>query len=91
MVGVDFAGCDLNFQEQYGATALFCAAQLGHTDIVQDLVNAGADLDRTDTKGCTPFMGNNITILKPLSATYIIPYIWLKELEEYTGTCIVTS
>ena len=52
-----FAGCNLDLSEQYGCTALFVAARAGFTGIVQALVDAGANLNKADTRKCTPFMG----------------------------------
>ena len=59
-------GCDLNTTMHYGNTALYCAAQLGHTDIVQLLVQAGTSVDKPDSKGCTPLLGQSHISIKRL-------------------------
>ncbi|XP_052268658.1 G patch domain and ankyrin repeat-containing protein 1-like, partial [Dreissena polymorpha] len=44
---------DLNFQDQYGWTALMCAAVGGHFDVVLLLLNHGASRYATNSKGET--------------------------------------
>ena len=45
---------DLNHANGYGETALFIAADYGHTSIVQALLNAGANVNQADKSGRTP-------------------------------------
>lgn len=42
------AGCDVNFKNKEGETALLTASARGYRDIVECLVEHGADLDSTD-------------------------------------------
>ena len=46
-----FSGCDLNVQSSSGRTPLLESVINGSYDVAKVLVNAGCDLDRTDTKG----------------------------------------
>lgn len=52
-----FVGCDLDAVDQYGRTALYLASELGQLDIVRALINSKANINRADTRGCTPFTG----------------------------------
>ena len=47
---------ELNHRAREGGnkTALHCAAEVNHTDIVQMLIDAGADIDTEDTEGRVP-------------------------------------
>lgn len=46
----------LNAKDIFGNTALHCAAARGHTDVVQVLIEKGADVDLQDGNGETPLM-----------------------------------
>jgi len=48
------AGCKVDARDQYGCTAVYFAAKLGHADVVRQLIIAGADLNVADTKAWTP-------------------------------------
>lgn len=50
-------GCELDAVDQYGRTALYQAAELGCADIVRQFIKANANINRADTRGCTPFTG----------------------------------
>ena len=47
------ADAAVNFQDEYGRTALIWAAYYGYSDIVQALITAGADLNIQDNYGDT--------------------------------------
>ena len=51
------SGAWLDAADQYGRTALYFAAKCGHIGIVRRLLSAGADANKTDTKGLTPLAG----------------------------------
>jgi len=53
-VCVCVAGCKVDARDQYGCTAVYFAAKLGHADVVRQLIIAGADLNVADTKAWTP-------------------------------------
>ena len=44
----------INFQNNIGETALFCAVKKGNVDIVRQLVNKGADTTIPDNNGTLP-------------------------------------
>ncbi|XWS65808.1 hypothetical protein CRYUN_Cryun05aG0145400 [Craigia yunnanensis] len=46
-------GAAMNFQDQYGLTALHAAAIKGHKDVISMLVELGSDLERQDNEGHT--------------------------------------
>ncbi|XP_022743549.1 serine/threonine-protein phosphatase 6 regulatory ankyrin repeat subunit B-like [Durio zibethinus] len=46
-------GAAMNFQDQYGLTALHAAAIKGHKDVVLVLLELGSDLERQDNEGHT--------------------------------------
>ena len=52
-----YTECDLDAREKFGRAALFLAAQQGHKDIVDILVNNGAKVNLIDNKGNSPLMG----------------------------------
>ena len=63
------AGADVNAMDEYGYTALICAAKDGHTEIVQLLIDAGADVNVRNNIGCTALMlvaENGQTEIAPL-------------------------
>ena len=45
---------DLNHSGKYGVTALNCALQRGHADVVEVLIDAGADIETKDDMGRSP-------------------------------------
>lgn len=57
-------GCDVNIRGENGSTALFYVFITGHIDLVQSLLDAGADVDAKDNIGRAPadyarqFMGS---------------------------------
>ena len=63
-------GCDINYQNGDGRTALMRAAKRDYKDIVRVLLDNGADVNQVDNKGKTAIMGaakkGNKTILKKL-------------------------
>ncbi len=50
------AGADVNFAMQNGATALFIAAEEGHTGVVHALLKAKASVDQTTVNGATALL-----------------------------------
>ncbi|GFS02108.1 LOW QUALITY PROTEIN: G patch domain and ankyrin repeat-containing protein 1-like [Elysia marginata] len=44
-------GCDLNYKDFYGWTALMCAAREGHRRVVQCLLDCGADFQAVNNEG----------------------------------------
>ncbi|CAB3383795.1 Hypothetical predicted protein [Cloeon dipterum] len=42
---------DINFKDDRGKTALHCAAEYGHLELVRELIELGADVEATDAKG----------------------------------------
>jgi uncharacterized protein len=49
-------GADCNTRNEEGATLLMLAAGAGHSDMVEMLLAAGAEVDATDTRGWTALM-----------------------------------
>ena len=50
-------GCDINYQNGDGRTALMRAAKRDYKDIVRVLLDNGADVNQVDNKGKTAIMG----------------------------------
>lgn len=46
-------GCEVNEQNNFGSTAIDCAAWKGHVDVVKRLLEAGANLSVVDSTGFT--------------------------------------
>jgi len=46
-------GADVNYQDQYGRTALFSAAKRGHTEAVRILLTKGAEVNHKSKAGKT--------------------------------------
>lgn len=49
-------GCDINYQNGDGRTALMRAAKRDYKDIVRVLLDNGADVNQVDNKGKTAIM-----------------------------------
>ena len=47
---------NINYQNKYGHTPLMCATMHNHYDVVQVLINEGADVDIVDINGNTTFL-----------------------------------
>ena len=47
---------EVNHKKNNGVTALHCAVQKGHVDVVQVLIDAGADIDAKNEVGRSPLM-----------------------------------
>lgn len=54
-----FVGANINAQDKTGATALFKAVSSGHLNVVETLVELGANVDLPITKGITPLLGKS--------------------------------
>ena len=61
---------DVDHTDVYGQTALHYAVELGHVDVVQVLIDAGADVEARDKKGSSPinFSGTFIIVKKLVEA-----------------------
>ncbi|XP_031633198.1 mast cell carboxypeptidase A-like [Contarinia nasturtii] len=63
-------GVNINFENQYGETALTLAILSGHKEIADWLVNNGADVNLESCDGTTPIdLAKNIGMSLPLSKT----------------------
>ena len=55
---LSYPGTALNPQDGLGVTPLYAAASWGHSDLVETLFQAGADLELHTVLGDTPLMGS---------------------------------
>ena len=69
---VPLTECDLDRSEKYRCTPLYAAAKEGHVEVVRRLVDAGADLNKANTKACTPFLGQfKLKVVSPFDLTIL--------------------